>query len=490
MLFNSIDFLVFFPVVTCIFFVIPKRIRYIWLLLASYYFYMSWNPKYAFLIALSTLVTYGSGLLIEKCAGATNAKKWCLAGGLAVCLCILFIFKNYANFLLENMNRIASCFGITLINRKIDLLLPVGISFYTFQALSYIVDVYRGNIKAERNVLKYALYVSFFPQLVAGPIERSENLLSQIQNIERIKAWDSERVKNGFMLMIWGLFQKLVIADRIALLVDKVINHYMKYGFVEIFIAIVLFAFQIYCDFGGYTSIARGAAQVLGFSLMNNFKQPYLAQNVKGFWKRWHISLTSWFSDYLYIPLGGNRKGIGRKYLNILIIFLTSGLWHGASWNFIIWGLIHAVYLIAEDAGKLLGENIAVKKVYHKSWGRMLREIVVTFVVVDFAWIFFMCNSLEHALNVIRQMFAKWYTSKNIFSIGLGKVDWIVLFFSIAVLTTIDILHEKHMSIFQLVKKMNFGFRWLLYLGLFWCVVIFGVWGQAYDTGDFIYFQF
>lgn len=310
---------------------------------------MSWQPKYALLIALSTIITYASGILIEQYRKQKKptAMKLCVAGSLISNLGILCLFK-YGNFILANLTAFASTLGITVADRHLDLLLPVGISFYTFQALSYTIDVYRGDtddgIRTEKNILKYALFVSFFPQLVAGPIERSKNLLRQIQNIEYIPVWNFDRVRDGFFLMIWGLFQKLVIADRASLLVNNVVNHYQKYGFIELLIAMILFAFQIYCDFGGYTNIARGAAQVMGFSLTNNFRQPYLAVNIKDFWRRWHISLTSWFTDYLYIPLGGNRKGTLRKYLNVFIVFSISGLWHGASWNFVVWGVLHGIF--------------------------------------------------------------------------------------------------------------------------------------------------
>lgn len=238
------------------------------------------------------------------------------------------------------------------------MLLPVGISFYTFQALSYTLDVYKNKIQAERNILKYALFVSFFPQLVAGPIERSGHLLSQIQAVSTLKLWQYDRIRDGLVLMFWGLFQKMVIADRASILVNNVYNNYTSYGCVEIVIATILFAFQIYCDFGGYTNIARGAAQVMGFELIQNFRQPYLALNIKDFWHRWHMSLTSWFTDYLYIPLGGSHKGNVHKYFNILLVFTVSGLWHGASWNYIAWGLLHAIYQIVSDIRAQLNNNI------------------------------------------------------------------------------------------------------------------------------------
>ena len=285
MLFNSIDFLIFFPVVVAVYFIIPKKIRYVWLLVASYYFYMSWNPKYAILIAISTVITYMGSLMINRFSENKKVKGLFLCGSLISNLGILAVFK-YSDFIIDNLNYILHMLGFTTINRRLDLLLPVGISFYTFQALSYTMDVYNKKITPEKNVLKYALYVSFFPQLVAGPIERSGSLLPQIQNIDKINVWNYERIRDGFMLMMWGLFQKLVIADRASLLVNTVINNYTNYGFFEILIAVVLFAVQIYCDFGGYTNIARGAARVMGFKLMNNFKQPYFAVSIKDFWRR------------------------------------------------------------------------------------------------------------------------------------------------------------------------------------------------------------
>lgn len=351
MQFNSFDFLCFFPIVIAIYFVIPRKTRYLWLLAASYYFYMGWNPKYALLIAFSTVVTYFSGIFIEKINNrisdknetdeeykkAIRQKKQVVAVSFTVNLLILVFFK-YFDFLLGNINGILSRFGISIVEKPFDVLLPVGISFYTFQALSYTMDVYRNEIKAEKNILKYALFVSFFPQLVAGPIERSKNLLKQIETVHTFDLWNYERITKGLTVMLWGFFQKMVIADRIAILVDNVYDKYWLYGSSALILATILFAFQIYCDFGSYSNIAIGAAEVMGFSLMENFDTPYFSTSIKEFWRRWHISLSTWFRDYLYIPLGGNRKGTFRKYLNLIITFLVSGLWHGASWSFIVWG--------------------------------------------------------------------------------------------------------------------------------------------------------
>lgn len=487
MLFNSIEFLVFFPVVIVIFFIIPRKLRCIWLLIASYYFYMSWNPKYATLIAISTLITFISGLLIEI-SKTKRGKQFVAAASLISNLSILAIFK-YLNFALQTLSDIGSCLGLETIDRRLDLLLPVGISFYTFQALSYTIDVYRGDIKAEKNILKYALFVSFFPQLVAGPIERSGNLLRQIQKIAETKLWDFERIRDGFLLMFWGFFQKLVIADRAALLVNQVYSHYQDYGFFELSIASILFAFQIYCDFGGYSNIARGAAQVMGFSLMQNFRQPYLAINIKEFWRRWHISLTSWFTDYLYIPLGGNRKGTIRKYFNILVVFTVSGLWHGASWHFVAWGGVHAIFLIAEDMKTKLRKKTSKNSLQEISFGQKLGKIVITFILVDFAWILFVSDSLHHVYHIFQQMCTTFQVT-GFYEIGLDRGNWFMLAFGITILLIVDVLHEKGISVFSLVNRQTLWFRWTLYLGLIWCIIMFGIYGISYDASQFLYFQF
>lgn len=489
MVFNSFDFLLFFPIVVAIYFVIPKKVRYIWLLIASYYFYMSWNPKYAILIALSTLITYVSGISIEyfQLHNRNRIAKICVTFSLISNLGILGLFK-YADFFLDNLSAFLNKIGgVQFTDKRLDLLLPVGISFYTFQALSYTLDVYRKDVKAEKNVLRYALFVSFFPQLVAGPIERSKNLLGQIQNVEKIQVWNYTRIRDGFFLMLWGFFQKIVIADRASIIVDEVINNYSSYGFVEIIFATAIFAIQIYCDFGGYTNIARGAARVMGFELMNNFRQPYLAKNIKEFWRRWHISLTSWFTDYLYIPLGGNRKGYFRKYLNIAIVFGASGLWHGASWNYIAWGLIHAFYQVIGDLKNRIEKRINIEK--HSCISKTIREIFITFILVDFAWIFFASPSFRHALSIIGQM-SKSFMTCGIQNLGLNVANLIVLGVSTVILFGVDIMHEKGLNIIFCFDKQEIWFKLLVIVGGIWSVILFGVYGYAYDPTTFIYFQF
>ncbi|MCI8881020.1 MAG: MBOAT family protein, partial [Clostridiaceae bacterium] len=352
MLFNSIDFLLFFPLVTVVYFLLPHRVRWVWLLVTSYFFYMCWNPKYVVLIALSTVVTWLSGLLIGRAGRVPDPRRRALLRRLWVALsfvinlAVLFFFK-YFGFFWENLAALAGLAGITLRQPGFDLLLPVGISFYSFQALGYTVDVYRGELPPERNLFRYALFVSFFPQLVAGPIERSRNLLTQLYGRHD---FDPDRVRDGLLLMLWGMFEKVVVADRIAYLVTHVFDRYQELPGVASVLAVLLFGVQLYCDFAGYSDIARGAAEVLGFRLMVNFRQPYFARSTQDFWRRWHISLSSWFRDYLYIPLGGSRKGTARKYWNLLAVQLTSGLWHGANWTYVVWGGLNGLYQIAGAA--------------------------------------------------------------------------------------------------------------------------------------------
>lgn len=341
MLFNSIDFLIFFPIVVLFYYIIPKKVRNFWLLIVSYYFYMNWNAKYILLLLVSTIATYMFGLMIDYYENREieiRKKKRNKTISLVLCLIInlsiLFAFKYY-NFFWDSISKLLLYAGIQVSVPKNDLLLPVGISFYTFQALSYTIDVYRGEIYAERNFCKYALFVSFFPQLVAGPIERSKNLLSQLSKNSKM---NSAEIREGILLMLWGFFLKIMIAERAAVIVNTVYDNIELYKGFYLILATILFAIQIYCDFAGYSVIAMGAAKILGINLMENFKAPYFSETVAIFWRNWHISLSSWFKDYVYIPLGGNQKGKVRKYINNLIVFLLSGLWHGASWTFVLWG--------------------------------------------------------------------------------------------------------------------------------------------------------
>lgn len=500
MQFNSLHFLIFFPVVLLVYFFIPKKMRYIWLLAASYYFYMGWNAKYAILIAFSTVVTYLCGILIEQ-IGFEEGKAWLrlkrftLFLGISVNLAILFLFK-YLDFAFENLNSLLEALGFSQIDKSFDLLLPVGISFYTFQALGYVIDVYRKNISAEYNLFKYALFVSFFPQLVAGPIERSGNLLTQVQNVHKINLWNYERIVKGFMVMMWGFFLKVVIADRAAVVVNEVFDNYYNYGSVELITGVVFFAVQIYCDFASYSTIAIGAANIMGFTLMDNFDTPYFAMSIKEFWRRWHISLTTWFRDYLYIPLGGNRKGKFRKYLNTMIVFLVSGLWHGANWTYVVWGGLHGAYQIIGDLTKKPKEQLC-KKLNVKTGAFSFKavKVAVTFFLTLIAWIFFRADTISIAGGYLARIFTHpdlWaLTDSTIYNIGLKQQEMNILLISIFIMLLVDILkYKKNIRFENIADNQNFWVRGAIIFALIFTVVIFGAYGYSFDAQQFIYFQF
>lgn len=494
MVFNSVDFLVFFPIVVLIYFFVPKKCRYVWLLVASYYFYMSWNPKYAVLLAASTLITYLCGIFLGK-TEKKKTKNWILAGSFAANLGILFFFK-YFDFALAIINRGLSQVGISVIEKPFDILLPVGISFYTFQALGYTMDVYRGETQPEKNILKYALFVSFFPLLAAGPIERSKNLLKQIRQVHTFRLWNYENITSGAAMMLWGYFMKMVVADRLAIFVDSVFASFAYYGATVLIMAAVLFAFQLYCDFGSYSMIAIGCARIMGFSLTENFNTPYFALSVKEFWRRWHISLSTWLRDYLYIPLGGNRKGKVRKYINLMITFLVSGLWHGASFSFVVWGGLHGLYQVIGEITLPIREKIVkVLRVKTESFSHKLLKGLVTFALVDFAWIFFRCNSLTESLAYIRQILTNpdpWYLVNGaIFDFGLSSVEFGIAIVSLLVLLMVDVIrHSKGMQLYEYLNTQSLWFRWTIYILLVAAIFLFGIYGPGYNAADFIYFQF
>lgn len=494
MLFNSIDFLIFFPVVTLIYFIIPRKVRYIWLLAVSYYFYMCWNAKYALLLLISSIVTWLCGLLVHS-AEKLLTKKLALAACLCVNLGILFFFK-YFDFFLQNFNRVLSGLHIQLFEKRFDVLLPVGISFYTFQALGYTIDVYRGKVTPEKNILRYALFVSFFCQLVAGPIERSESLLGQMRNLEKKRLWNYRNIVSGLMLMVWGMFVKMVIADRVAILVDVVFGNYYLHGTVALAAGAVGFAIQIYCDFMGYSTIAIGAARVMGFRLVENFETPYFAGSVSEFWKRWHISLSTWFRDYVYIPLGGNRCSKPKKYFNLMATMAVSGLWHGANWNYVAWGLLHGGYQVVGDvtAGwrARLIDMLHTKK---ESISYRLAQVVTTFVLTDIAWIFFRSVSLSHAFRYCSRLFTKWdpwnLFDGTIYALGLDRPEFNILVVSLVVLFLADLIrYKRRQDIAVFLQEQCIWFRWGVMIALITATLVFGVYGIDFESSQFIYFQF
>jgi D-alanyl-lipoteichoic acid acyltransferase DltB (MBOAT superfamily) len=392
MIFNSWQFLVFFPLVTALYYLFIMKLRKpdrsrLFLLAASLFFYGYWNPLYLVLILFSVTVTWAGALLMEGRSG--TFRKLILALAVGLNLGVLFFFKYY-NFFAETFYGLGTGLGFGTAGgfAPLRVLLPVGISFYTFQALGYSIDVFRGTVRAERSLAVYALFVAFFPQLVAGPIERTGHLLPQFR---AVRSFDYERVTSGLRLAAWGMFKKVAIADRLAVYVNAVFDAPAGYPASSLALAVFFFTFQIYCDFSGYSDIAVGTARVLGFDLSVNFNAPYFARSVKDFWRRWHISLSTWFKDYLYIPLGGSRTR--RAALNVLITFVISGLWHGAAWHFVFWGLLHGLFQISE--GVIRGRRTTFPGFREGAALTKCLQGGLTFLLVSFAWIFFRANTLK-----------------------------------------------------------------------------------------------
>lgn len=492
MLFNSMDYLMFFPIVLMIYFLLPAKIRYVWLLIASYYFYTCWYAKHAVILLFCTMVTYVGALLLGMVNKHTLLKKLCMAGCIIINIVILVYFK-YRGFIFDNLSNWSVLAKMNVSIPKVDYTLPIGISFYTFQAMGYLIDVYRGNIKAEKNFLKYALFVSFFPQLVAGPIERSGNLLKQIHVPTKFNA---DRARDGLLTIAYGLFIKVVIADNIAAIIDPIFGEYNAWSGTALLTATVLFAFQIYCDFEGYTKIAIGSARILGFTLMDNFASPYMAGSVKDFWDRWHISLTSWFRDYLYIPLGGNRKGKLRKYINTLIVFGVSGLWHGAGWHYVFWGGINGILIVIQDITRKWRDKVySVCRIDRGKIGWKIFSVIVTFGLIDFTWLFFRADSLGMGFKILHKIFTGFkgrhlLTESFWGGVFPNVVTMMILFASLFVLLLKDWLKARGISLKSCIMNQQLVFRWLVYLTIILAIIFGGAYGEGYEQTQFIYFQF
>lgn len=491
MLFNSLEFLIFFPFVVVFFFLLPHRFRWFFLLLASYYFYMCWRVEYVLIIILLTCIDYWAGIKMGNCKDK-GLRRIFLIVSLVANLGLLFSFK-YLSFLNESLRGTFQFLHIPYNIPYLNILLPMGISFHTFQAMAYTIEVYRGNQKPERHFGTFALYIAFFPQMVAGPIERASSLIPQFYKKQVLKY---ANLIYGLKRMAWGFFKKVVIADRLALLVNRVYNDPHQFAGAPLIIATIFFAFQIYCDFSAYTDIAIGSARVMGFKLRENFHSPYLAASIRDFWKRWHISLTSWFRDFLYIPLGGNRVARWRWYLNLLVVFLLSGFWHGVNWTFVIWGALHGFYLVFAIATRDARDKIAqfvgltrVPRVYKAI------QIAVTFTLVTFAWIFFRANSLKDAVYVVTHLFDFRTTSQllQLISIkhntaiilGLSKVE---IAFSFMLICFIQIFYwlQERRGILAILSSKPAVLRFSLYYFLLITIIFLG----KFDKSPFIYFQF
>ena len=480
MLFNSFEFLIFFPIVVGIYYFLPHRIGWIFLLIASYYFYMCWKVEYVFLIFASTLSAYTAALLMFK-ENQKKKKKIYLFASVGFNLILLLVFK-YFNFLNDSVRSAFNFFNIFYNVPAFKLLLPVGISFYTFQTIGYLVDVYREEVKAEKHLGIFALYVAFFPKLVAGPIERAKSFLPQcLEN----HPFDSQGVRDGLTLMLWGCFKKVVIADRLAITVNSTFSTPAEYSSIQLLIAAYFYTIQIYCDFSGYTDIAIGAAQVMGYRLMENFRRPYFAQSISEFWKRWHISLSTWFRDYLYIPLGGSRVKTLRHYVNLLIVFLLCGAWHGANWTFIVWGGLHGLYLVCALMTKdVRGKILGFLKLHRFPAVHTAIKVFITFNLVTFAWIFFRAESLSAAQSFVKSLFLN-FSYRGPLIVGLNHYESFIALGAIIITVVAEVFQENKM-LQDMRTRCPRWLRWMVYYALIISIGLFG----DYSQQAFIYFQF
>ncbi len=495
MLFNSLDFMFFFPVVLLVYYIIPVKTKCIWLLISSFYFYMSWNPEYIILLGTTILTTWVGGIVIDNIGEDKSKKTIVLTATIGINIVLLAYFK-YTGFILNIMNRLFRVIGKGIYLSSPSIILPVGISFFTFQTIGYLIDVYRGEIKGEKNILRYALFVSFFPQLVAGPIERSKNLMKQIEKCTTESGLVWKEIYCGGLYMLWGFFLKIVIADRIAVIVQQVFDQYYLYGTMELALGTVAFALQIYCDFAGYSIIAIGAAKMLGFTLMENFDTPYFSIGLKDFWRRWHLSLSMWFRDYVYIPLGGSRKGRTRKYLNVMLTMILSGLWHGAGLTFVIWGFLHGIFQIAEDwLSNVLKKRRATSSVNCNCFSYRAGRILWTFLLVNIAWVFFRAPNVHVAVDYIIRLFSKWdpwvLSDGSLTQFCGGTAELNILVISLGIMFAVDMIrYRKKMAISDWLVTQDVFFQGLWVLALFFFIIIFGAYGEAFNPQTFIYFQF
>lgn len=481
MLFNSMTFAVFLIAVFLLYHIVPARYRWIFLLAASYVFYMNLHVAYGLLLFFTTVLTYFLALCLEKAADS-HAKKRCLLGGILPLVGILLVFKLGAPAI-SRLNALADAGRLSMQPLTIKILLPAGVSFYFFQSMGYLIDVYRGKSRAERHFGYYALFVSFFPQLLAGPIGRADALLPQLK---RERTFDYQNVTYGLKLMAWGYFKKLVIADVFATVVDKVYDNPYSYVGLVFIITTVMFAIEIYCDFSGYSDIAIGCARLFGIELMTNFKNPYFSFSIREFWSRWHISLSTWFRDYVYIPLGGSRVGRFRHCLNLLLTFLVSGFWHGSSLTYLLWGAVHGILQIIET---LLYPKTkrGVPLTHKKHWW----QLPLTFALLCFTWIFFRANTMQDAFWIISRLF--WdigrpfnYLKTAVICLDMSYLSMFGMALSALVLFIWDLLSLKQ-DVIELVSRQKCLVRWALYVLLLVAIALFSYKGIA---TEFIYFQF
>ena len=472
MVFNSIEFLIFLPIVVALFYVLPQKARWLMLLVASCVFYMWFVPKYILILLVTIVVDFAAGLLMERYTDQPRIKKVFFIFSIVSTLTVLLIFK-YLNFLTANLDQLCASLGMET-HLVTHIILPIGLSFHTFQSMSYVIEVYRGHQKAERHFGYYALYVMFFPQLVTGPIERPANLLRQLHEEKEFRY---ENISKGMRLILFGFFVKMVVADHLGEYVDEVYGHLDEYNSWTVLCCMVFYSFQIYCDFFGYSTIALGSAKLMGFDITDNFKSPYLSKNIAEFWHRWHISLSTWFRDYVYIPLGGSRVKFGRWMFNILVVFVLSGIWHGAAWTFLLWGFAHGLLHIVE---KVLRERIP-KKESQSKWLKISIDalcVLKTFVLVTLFWVMFRATDFEHLKAIFVTAFTNFHGGEQM-SVKPGM--WIYL--GLFILSDI-VLRNTRFDLWCDNKPL--AVRWLIYAVLVFMVICC----SSVFNFPFIYFQF
>lgn len=471
MIFNSLNFIILFPFIFLLYYVIPARylkVRNLFLLLVSYLLYLQWKPVYALILLGVTAITYYAALFIER----SKNPKGILTSAVLLSLLPLAFFK-YFTFINESISEVLSFVGLDFHLQGLNWAIPIGISFYTFQALGYLWDVYYKKQTAERDFLIYALFVSFFPSILSGPINKASLVIPQLKNLRTY--FNYEKAVEGLKMLLWGMFMKVVVADRVALYVDTVLPHYMNYSGISCFVASLLYTVQIYADFAGYSYMAIGVGKVLGFELTENFKRPYFATSITEFWHRWHISLSTWLKDYVYIPMGGSRCSKLRNYWNIFVTFLVSGIWHGANWTFIVWGCMHGICQIVE---KIVG----LQKGTYGWFGKTVR-ILVTFLVVNFAWIFFRMPTLADACGVIARIFDP-SLSMHLFVPPLPTPPWLLL--GVFILIFKDVRDEFFPNSMMFMNHHSWLVRWITYVSLIVLILLTGV----FDSDQFIYANF
>ncbi len=480
--FLSAGYFAFFPAVALVYFLLPGRARNGFLLLASWFFYLCAGVESFPFLALTTLLTYGLALRLEK---HPSRALLCLA--VVGFVAVLGVFK-YLDFGASLLRQALALVGLDWSPVLPKLLLPAGISFYFFAAMGYLIDIYRGKAAAERNFVKCALFLSFFPYLLSGPIGRAGELLPQFNGLHN---YDDEAMREGLLRFLWGAFKKLLLADKLAVVVDTVFAAPANFGRLQVIGAAVAFSLQIYCDFSAYSDMAVGSARAMGFTLTENFRTPYFARSIAEFWRRWHMTLGSWFREYLYIPLGGSRRGVVRKYLNVLIVFTVSGLWHGSAVTFLVWGLLNGLYQVVGALAAPARDRVRAVLPLRED-GLLLRlwQMGWVFGLSTLAWVFFECPTIPAALAVLRNMVKPvlWDVG-GLPAMGLVPQEFPVLALALALLVAVDALSQKG-DVAQGVLKAPWWQRWLVYLALLLAVVIFGSYGTGYDAQSFIYGQF